>query len=230
MLGVKFQEKPQLRKVVKPEAEAGSMDFKGIKLKKVSRGGAQPEDSAHPLEKTDSTSSMLSDGSRRGSRFDRDAPEPKSVVQLKKTVRAESNESMGSVEKSDSMSSVKSVEGLRKKSLKNDSTPDDPFKVQLKKVVKKAPEPMKKPMEKNGIDVKAEKSEFVIEKRERTQLQNYEKKEVAVDKREKTKLEKYEKKSTVKKEEEVAFIGISVLLCVICIHYSLSTMMTSLNF
>ncbi|PAV56317.1 hypothetical protein WR25_15732 isoform E [Diploscapter pachys] len=203
MFGVKFQEKPKLRKIVKPEAEAGSMDFKGIKLKKVVRGGAQPEDSAYPLEKTDSTSSMLSDGSRRGSRFDRDVPEPKSVVQLKKTVRAESNESMGSVEKSDSMSSVKSIEGLRKKSLKNDSTPDDPFKVQLKKVVKKAPEPLKKPMEKNGIDVKVEKSEFVMGKRERTQLQNYEKKEVVVEKREKTKLEKYEKKSTVKKEEEL---------------------------
>lgn len=174
MSDVPFQEKTKLRKTVKKVD--GELDFKAmVKLKKVKKEeGGTTEKSGFPLDHADSTSSVLSQESRsrRGSNapFAKDGlPEQPAnpFAQLKKV-----KSGAGGLEKSDSMASLKKLD-LKKGKIDDNS--DGAFKVQLKKVVKKeVKESTISVKEKNGTE-SGIKTEFKMEKRERTTLQKYEK-------------------------------------------------------
>ncbi|EGT49285.1 hypothetical protein CAEBREN_29721 [Caenorhabditis brenneri] len=168
------EEQTKLRKTVK-KAD-GELDFKAmVKLKKVKKEeGGTAEKPGFPLDHADSTSSVLSQESRsrRGSTalFGKEGlPEQAGnpFAQLKKV-----KSGAGGLEKSDSMASVQKLE-LKKGKVEENS--DGAFKVQLKKVVKKeVKESTVSLKEKNGTE-SGIKTEFKMEKRERTTLQKYEK-------------------------------------------------------
>ncbi|ULT95623.1 hypothetical protein L3Y34_004374 [Caenorhabditis briggsae] len=196
------EEKTKLRKTVK-KAD-GELDFKAmVKLKKVKKEeGGTADKPGFPLDRTDSTSSVLSQDprSRRGSTslFSKDGhPEQAGnpFAQLKKVKTG-----AGGLEKSDSTASMKKLE-LKKGKVEENS--DGAFKVQLKKVVKKeVKESSISVKEKNGTE-SGIKTEFKMEKRERTTLQKYEKTDSNGSKKEHH--EKVEEKS--KSEELKSKVG-----------------------